>query len=88
MRLTYLYVIKTWLLKQILIKSSFLFPLGLMQITSLPTLKSLRSFFLFIIFSTAQTDYPIRINIFFKKYAIEINSSPIMRVQRAYFLET
>ena len=39
----YLYVINTWLLKQILIKSSFLFPLGLMQINSLPTLRSLRS---------------------------------------------
>ena len=91
MILIYLYVIKTWLLKQILIKSSFLFRLGLMQINSLSTLKSLRSLFLFI-FSTAQTDYPIRINIFFnnyaKKYPIKINNSPIVRVQKAYFLET
>ena len=38
----YLYDIKTWLLNQILIKSSFLFPLGLMQIIALSTLKSLR----------------------------------------------
>ena len=76
----YLYVIKTWLLQQILIKSSFLFPLGLMQINSLSTFKILGSLFLFIIFSTAQTDYPVRIN-------ISINNSPIMRVQKAYFLE-
>ena len=57
-----------------------MFPLGLMQINSLATFKSLRSLFLFIIFSTAQTDYPVRINIL-------INNSPIMRVQKAHFLE-
>ena len=57
-----------------------MFPLGLMQINSLSTIKSLRSLFLFIIFSTVQTDYPFRINIL-------INNSPMVRVQKAYFLE-
>ena len=57
-----------------------MFPLGLMQINSLSTFKSLRSLFLFIIFSTLQTDYSVRINIL-------INNSPIVRVQKAYFLE-
>ena len=58
-----------------------MFPLGLMQINSHSTPKSIRSLFLFIIFSTAQQDYPVRINIL-------INNSPIVRVQKAYFLET
>ena len=81
MILIYSYVIKTQLLTQILIKSSFLFPLGLMQINSLSTLKSLPSLLLFVILSTAQTYHPISTNIL-------INNSPIVRVQKAYFLET
>ena len=81
MILIYSYVIKTKLLTQILIKSFFLFPVGLMQIYSLSTLKSLPSLLLFVILSTAQTYHPISTNIL-------INNSPIVRVQKADFLET
>ena len=52
-----------------------------MQINSLSTLKSLPSLLLFVILSTAQTYHPISTNIL-------INNSPIVRMQKAYFLET
>ena len=52
-----------------------------MQIYSLSTLKSPPSLLLFVILSTAQTYHPISKNIL-------INDSPIVRVQKAYFLET